>query len=95
MARGPLPAAVLQSLRAAWDGEVADRLPRLEAALAGAPYDATELTRDAHSLGSSGFVVGADQAALAARALEDALVRRLPPQAALTELVRLLRADAP
>lgn len=70
-----LPPAALAGLREAFAVEVAERLPRLQAAVAtGRPEDLTGAVRDAHSLGSSAVVVGEPDASRAARAAESLLL---------------------
>lgn len=74
-----LPAEAVASLRAAFAGEVADRLPRLAAAAAGQvdsadSEDFAVVLRDAHTLGSSAAVVGAVEASRTARELEELLI---------------------
>lgn len=70
----PLPVVDVDGLWSAYTEEVAERLPRLEAAVLTLPADLRDVTRDAHTLGSSSFLVGADHTAHAARAAERALV---------------------
>lgn len=70
-----LPAAAILSLRQAFAGEVAARLPRLAAATAallveGAPGPAGQIAGDAHALASSATVIGENVAAHAARDCE-------------------------
>ena len=84
-------AGAQDDLRAVYDQEVADRLPRLEAALAAWPEDTTIIARDAHALAGTGFVSGARPAALAARALECGLRDGGGTPALLTALVAELR----
>lgn len=70
-----LPAAALASLREAFAEEVSERLPRLRAAAATLDPDLLRVAvRDAHTLGSSAYVVGADAAARTARAVESVLL---------------------
>lgn len=64
-----LPASALVGLREAFAGEVAVRLPRLQA-LAGPQGDLAQALSDAHALGSSSVVVGESEASRVARALE-------------------------
>lgn len=89
-----LPAAALAGLREAFAEELRDRLPRLrEAARTLDPDLLPGALRDVHTLGSSAYVVGADEAAVIARAAEAVLIeeRPLPEFAALvTELDQLL-----
>ena len=67
-----LPPAVRQALRDSFAAEVSERLPRLEALAAG--HGDVELARrDAHTLGSSAYVVDRPDIALLARAVEDDL----------------------
>jgi HPt (histidine-containing phosphotransfer) domain-containing protein len=63
-----LPPGALDGLRLAFAGEVRDRLPRL-VSLA----DPVAATRDAHTLGSSAWVVGEGDIATLARAVEQDL----------------------
>ena len=70
-----LPEAALAGLRDAFTDEVTERLPRLRSAAAS--LDAEHLRdalRDVHTLGSSAFVVGEDDAARTARAAEAVLL---------------------
>jgi HPt (histidine-containing phosphotransfer) domain-containing protein len=69
-----LPESALAGLRAAFAEEVAERLPRLRAAAAGPDAELLRAAlRDVHTLGSSAYVVGADEAARTARAAEAVL----------------------
>lgn len=62
------------SLRLAFAGELAERLPVLRALCDGSLSDLDLVRRAAHSLASSAAVVGAAEAARAARSLEEQLV---------------------
>ena len=78
MGRTPyrLPDTLSASLERAFAGEVAERLPRLLAAadeLSQRGDAAGRVVSDAHALASSAAVVGADQAASAARECEQLL----------------------
>jgi HPt (histidine-containing phosphotransfer) domain-containing protein len=84
-AEGDRRAALSAVLRKAFAGEVAQRLPRLEALT-----DPEAARRDAHTLGSSAYVVGEPEIARLARAVE-ADLEHGPRQ----ELVALLRAWTP
>ena len=97
-ARGPsprtgrtLPPEALAGLREAFTGEVTTRLPRLLALLDGPPghHPGPDALRDAHALGSSAVVVGANDASLTARALE-AELGGAADQAVVQRLVREL-----
>jgi len=77
-----LPEPVWQAVRTAFAGEVARRIPRLQAAAealhsaggAGVPAAALEeVLRDVHTLGSSAAVVGEDTASALARNCEAVL----------------------
>lgn len=83
-----LPPEALAGLRAAYAGEVADRLPRLLLLLDAPP--GPDALRDAHTLGSSSVVVGELEAARCARELEAELAREAPDPARTAELVRAL-----
>ena len=70
-----LPAAALAGLQEAFAAEVAERLPRLRAAVdAGDPAGLDDVVRDAHALGSSAAVMGEPEASRSARAAEALLV---------------------
>jgi HPt (histidine-containing phosphotransfer) domain-containing protein len=72
-----LPAAALAGLREAFAGEVSERLPRLRTAAATLDADLlVDALRDVHTLGSSAYVVGEDDAARTARAAEAVLVEK-------------------
>ena len=74
-----LPESALIGLREAFMDEVTERLPRLrEAARTLSPALLTEALRDVHTLGSSAYVVGEDDAARTARAAEAVLVEERP-----------------
>ena len=75
--RRPLPAHVLADLRAAYAEEVADRLPRLVQAAAEG-RTGPDVVRDAHSLGSSSFVVEEAEAGALARDVEARLLDGRP-----------------
>jgi len=87
---------VVASLRAAFAEELADRLPRLrraaqDAGQSSSPPDAAvraAAVRDAHTLGSSAFVVGEPDAARLARRAEALLLDGSDP----AELVAALGA---
>jgi HPt (histidine-containing phosphotransfer) domain-containing protein len=82
-----LPAAALAGMRDAFRDEVAERLPRLRAAAAGLDPDLLrDALRDVHTLGSSAYVVGEDDAARTARAAEAVLLEERP----LSEFVALV-----
>lgn len=72
-----LPPAAVAGLREAFAGEVAARLPRLQA-LADPLVDVEQAVRDAHALGSSAVVVGESEASRCARALEADLLPLRP-----------------
>ncbi|HWG95087.1 MAG TPA: Hpt domain-containing protein [Mycobacteriales bacterium] len=83
-----LPEQAVAGLREAFAAEVAERLPRLHAALAaGRPADAL---RDAHTLGSSALVVGEPGVGRAARAAEAAMLAGEPAAEHVAELAALL-----
>jgi HPt (histidine-containing phosphotransfer) domain-containing protein len=87
-----LPPEAVASLRAAFAGEVATRLPRLLTLLdegLDGPGDA-DCLRDAHALGSSAVVVGEPEVSRTARALEVELSVPVPDQVRCAELVREL-----
>ena len=74
-----LPEAALTGLREAFAEEVSERLPRLRAAAVTLDPDLLcDALRDLHTLGSSAYVVGADDAARTAREAETALVEKHP-----------------
>lgn len=83
-----LPPEALAGLRAAFAGEVADRLPRLLLLLDGPPRP--DSLRDAHTLSSNSVVVGELEASRAARELEVELAREQPDPVRTAELVRAL-----
>lgn len=89
-----LPPEAMESLREAFAGEVATRLPRLRQLLDGPP--GPDALRDAHALGSSAVVVGEPGASRTARALEAELGTDDPDASRLialvTELSRRLEA---
>ena len=82
-----LPPEALAGLRETFAEEVAERLPRLRAAV-DSDDDALlqSAVRDAHSLGSSAAVVGLADASRSARAAEALLVGRPPGAPAGAEL---------
>jgi HPt (histidine-containing phosphotransfer) domain-containing protein len=90
-----LPAEAVDALRDAFAGEVAERLPRLREAAASADTELLRVAlRDVHTLGSSAYVVGADDIAVAARAAEACLVDDAPHEtfaALVADLDRRLR----
>lgn len=86
-----LPPEAVASLREAFAGEVASRLPRLQALLDGPP--GPDALRDAHALGSSAVVVGEPDASRAARAIEAELGGESPDPERLAVLVRELTAQ--
>jgi HPt (histidine-containing phosphotransfer) domain-containing protein len=70
-----LPAHAVAGLAEAFATEVAERLPRLQDAVAtGSPALLEAAVRDAHSLGSSAAVLGEADASRAARAVEALLL---------------------
>ena len=70
-----LPEAALASLREAFADEVTERLPRLRAAAATHDRELLrEALRDVHTLGSSAYIVGENDAARTARAAEAVLI---------------------
>ena len=70
-----LPESALAGLREAFRGEVSERLPRLrEAARTLDKALLGEALRDVHTLGSSAYVVGENEAARTARAAEAVLI---------------------
>lgn len=87
--RRGLPARALADLRAAYAEEVADRLPRLvDAASRG--RTGPDVVRDAHSLGSSSFVVDEPAAGALAREVEDRLLTGRPYAAQVEALAARL-----
>lgn len=80
-----LPPEAIAGLREAFAGEVASRLPRLQALLDGPP--GPDSLRDAHALGSSAVVVGEPDASRTARALEAELGTDDPDRERLAALV--------
>jgi HPt (histidine-containing phosphotransfer) domain-containing protein len=83
-----LPPQALAGLREAFAEEVAERLPRLRAAVTtGDDVLLQHAVRDAHSLGSSAAVVGEADASRTARAAEALLVQRPTGGAVPPELV--------
>ena len=80
-----LPPEAVASLREAFAGEVASRLPRLRELLDGPP--GPDALRDAHALGSSAVVVGEPDASRAARAIEAELGTDAPDPERLAVLV--------
>ncbi|MCU1692689.1 MAG: hypothetical protein JWM64_1780 [Frankiales bacterium] len=85
--RRTLPPAALADLREAYAEEVGERLPRLLAAAASGSTG-PDVVRDAHSLGSSSFVVDEPEAGLLARDVEARLLDGRP----FAEQVDLLAA---
>ena len=83
-----LPPEAVASLREAFAGEVASRLPRLQELLDGPP--GPDALRDAHALGSSAVVVGEPDASRTARALEAELGTDAPDRDRVADLVREL-----
>jgi HPt (histidine-containing phosphotransfer) domain-containing protein len=74
-----LPESALAGLRDAFADEVSERLPRLRSAARTLDPDLLrEALRDVHTLGSSAYVVGEDDAARTARAAESVLVDEGP-----------------
>lgn len=70
-----LPESALAGLREAFTEEVTERLPRLrEAARTLDRSLLGDALRDVHTLGSSAYVVGENEAALTARAAEAVLI---------------------
>lgn len=70
-----LPESALAGLREAFHDEVTERLPRLrEAARTLDKKLLVEALRDVHTLGSSAYVVGENEAAVTARAAEAVLI---------------------
>jgi HPt (histidine-containing phosphotransfer) domain-containing protein len=70
-----LPESALAGLREAFKAEVSERLPRLrEAARTRDPALLGDALRDVHTLGSSAYVVGENEAARTARAAEAVLI---------------------
>jgi HPt (histidine-containing phosphotransfer) domain-containing protein len=77
-----LPESALASLREAFSDEVNERIPRLrDAAKALEPAGLEEALRDVHTLGSSAYVVGENDAARTARAAEAVLIDDGPLEA--------------
>jgi HPt (histidine-containing phosphotransfer) domain-containing protein len=89
-----LPAQAVAGLREAFAAEVAERLPRLRAAVVDGSAGATAV-RDAHTLGSSAAVVGEPAACRAARAAEAALLAGAPAREHVEELAALLEGWRP
>ena len=70
-----LPDAAVASLCQAFRDEVAERLPRvLQAVRTRDPDQLAQALRDAHTLGSSAFVMGESEAGKVARAVEALLL---------------------
>ncbi|MBK5308334.1 MAG: Hpt domain-containing protein [Frankiaceae bacterium] len=85
-----LPESALASLREAFAEEVSERLPRLrEAARTLSPALLAEALRDVHTLGSSAYVVGENDAARTARAAEALLIDDGPLEAFAALVVEL------
>ena len=77
-----LPESALAGLREAFKDEVTERLPRLrEAARTLDKAMLVEALRDVHTLGSSAYVVGENEAARTARAAEAILIDDGPLEA--------------
>jgi HPt (histidine-containing phosphotransfer) domain-containing protein len=88
-----LPPEARAGLRRAYASELAERLPRLQAAVrSGQESLLREAVRDAHSLGSSAAVMGEPGASRAARAAEALLVGRPVDAPACEELRRHVEA---
>lgn len=77
-------------LRAVFGAELQSRLPHLVAARDGRCEDLNQARRDAHTLGTSAFLVGEPEIARLARAVEADLAT-----GPLPELVGLLQAWTP
>jgi HPt (histidine-containing phosphotransfer) domain-containing protein len=74
-----LPESALAGLREAFADEVTERLPRLRTAAQSLDPEALrDALRDVHTLGSSAYVVGEDDAARTARAAEAVLLDEGP-----------------
>jgi HPt (histidine-containing phosphotransfer) domain-containing protein len=70
-----LPESALAGIREAFATEVSERLPRLREAARTLDKSLLETAlRDVHTLGSSAYVVGENEAALTARAAEAVLI---------------------
>ena len=70
-----LPESALRGLREAFAEEVTERLPRLRAAAKELDRSRLDVAlRDVHTLGSSAYVVGENDAARIARAAEAVLI---------------------
>jgi HPt (histidine-containing phosphotransfer) domain-containing protein len=85
-----LPESALAGLREAFKDEVTERLPRLREA--GRTLDKALLTdalRDVHTLGSSAYVVGENDAARTARAAEAVLLDDGPLESFAALIVEL------
>lgn len=94
VARGhTLPDGLLDSLREAFAGEVADRLPRLLAAVDDPRAEPDVVRRDVHTLASSAWVVGDEELSRAARVVEQQLEDGEAP--AFEALVMALQRWAP
>jgi HPt (histidine-containing phosphotransfer) domain-containing protein len=77
-----LPESALAGLREAFSDEVSERLPRLREAARTLDRHLLEAAlRDVHTLGSSAYVVGENEAAQTARAAEAVLVDDGPLEA--------------
>ena len=77
-----LPESARAGLREAFADEVTERLPRLrEAAKTLDPKQLPDALRDVHTLGSSAYVVGENEAAVTARAAEAVLIDDGPLEA--------------
>jgi HPt (histidine-containing phosphotransfer) domain-containing protein len=85
-----LPESALAGLREAFTAEVSERLPRLrEAARTLDRHLLVEALRDVHTLGSSAYVVGENDAAVTARAAEAVLIDDGPLEAFAALVVEL------
>lgn len=90
-AEGANPLADAQVLlRETFAGEVAARLPRLQALASGDPDVVEDARRDAHTLGSSAIIVGEPEIARLAHAVELALT-----DGPVAELIEALEGYAP
>jgi HPt (histidine-containing phosphotransfer) domain-containing protein len=88
-----LPIDALAGLRDAFAAEVAERLPRLRAALAaGDGGDLVTALRDAHSLGSSAVIVGEPEVSRCAREAERLLLEHRDGVDVLAEARRAVDA---
>ena len=77
-----LPESAMASIREAFATEVSERLPRLREAARTLDHALlAEALRDVHTLGSSAYVVGENEAAVTARAAEAVLIDDGPLEA--------------